>query len=143
MPPEKPVERWRRKAADDLRAAETLLRASDPPIPYGLVCFLAQPAAEKHLKGWLVSRGLAATRTHDLESLVRRASTLEPRFEVLRDLAARLRPFAVAPRYPGDVPEPGEHEAKRAIERAKAIRDFVDGLGPAPPEQALPLGGEV
>ncbi len=119
--------------------AEILLRSGDPAIPYAAICFHAQQAGEKFLKGWLVSRGLPATRTHDLESLVRRGARLEPSLEAIRDAAARLRPFAVAPRYPGDIPDPEEPEALKAIERAKAIRDFRERLGPAPPEQRLPI----
>jgi len=137
--PEKPVDRWRRKATEDLRVAEILLKSSDPPIPYSAICFHAQQAAEKFLKGWLVSRGLPAPRTHDLESLVRRGAKLEPSLEAIRDAAARLRPFAVAPRYPGEIPEPGEEQALEAIRRAKEIRDFLERLGPAPPEQGLPI----
>jgi HEPN domain-containing protein len=124
---------------EDLRVAETLLSRSDPPIPYGAICFHAQQAAEKFLKGWLVSRGLRAPRTHDLESLVRVGARLAPSLEEIRDAAARLRPFAVAPRYPGEIPEPGGPEALNAIQRAKAIRDFLERLGPAPPEQGLPI----
>ncbi|MCI0587167.1 MAG: HEPN domain-containing protein [Planctomycetes bacterium] len=139
MPPERPSDRWRRLAAADLRAAEVLLHASPPPVPYHLVCFLAQQGAEKSLEGWLVSRGAAAPRTHDLEKILRRAMTIEPSFEDLRAIAARLTDFAVTPRYPGEAPDPGPAEASLALERARAVRGFLDRLGPAPPEQALPL----
>jgi HEPN domain-containing protein len=117
-----------------------LLHASPPPVPYHLVCFLAQQGAEKLLKGWLVARGAAAPRTHDLEKLVRRAMTTEPAFEGLRAVAARLTDFAVTPRYPGEAPDPGPSEASLALERAGAIRDFIDRLTPSPPEHGLPLG---
>ncbi len=137
MPPERAVDRWRRKAGEDFRAAEALLRIGDPP--HALVCFHAQQSAEKVLEGWLVSRGRPAPRTHDLVLLVKRAADVDPRFRDLRDLAKLLTPFAIAPRYPGDLPEPGETEAVQALERAKAVRDFVDRLGPYPPEQGLPL----
>ncbi|MCI0585566.1 MAG: HEPN domain-containing protein [Planctomycetes bacterium] len=138
MLPEQAVDRWRRKAAEELRAAEALLRIGDPP--YALVCFHAQQAAEKVLKGWLVSRGLEPPRTHDLLLLALLAADLDPRFREIGELSAPLTPLAVGPRYPGDFPEPGEREALQALERAKAIRDFVEGLGLPPPEQSLPLG---
>ncbi|MGH7151621.1 MAG: HEPN domain-containing protein [Planctomycetota bacterium] len=139
MPPEKPVDRWLRKAAEDLRVAEILLKSGDPAIPYGAICFHAQQAAEKYLKGWLVSRGRPAPRTHSLLYLVSRAEGVDGRFRGLREIAERLTPFAVASRYPGDIPDPEEPEALKAIERAKAIRDFVERLSPPPPEQRLPI----
>jgi HEPN domain-containing protein len=139
VPPEKPVERWRRKATEDLRVADILLKASGREVPYAAICFHAQQAAEKYLKGWLVSRGRPAPRTHSLLYLVSRAEELDGRFLEVREIAERLTPFAVAPRYPGDFPEPEEPDALKAIERARAIRDFLERLGPPPPEQRLPL----
>jgi HEPN domain-containing protein len=139
VPPERAADRWRRLAAADLQAAELLLHASAPPVPYHLVCFLAQQGAEKFLKGWIALRGAKAPRTHDLEKLVRRAMEMEPAFERLRSIAAHLTDFAVAPRYPGEAPDPGAPEASLALERAHAVKDFIDRLGPSPPQQGLPL----
>lgn len=128
-----------RKAAEHLRGAAIILRTEDPPIPWPLVCFLSQQAAENYLKGWLVSRGRAAPRTHDLEHLVQQASRIEAKFDSMLEAASQLSAFAVTPRYPGETPDPGEPEARRAFKHAEAIRDFVETLGPPPPEQALPL----
>ncbi len=65
---------------------------------------------------------------------------IEPSFESLRSIAARLTDFAVTPRYPGEAPDPEAPEASLALERARAVRDFIDRLGPAPPGRGLPLG---
>ena len=58
MPPEHADEAalWLRKSAEDLRMAQAVLDL-DPSIPAG-AAFHAQQAAEKSIKGFLVSRGV-------------------------------------------------------------------------------------
>lgn len=139
MPREDSAERWYRKAERDLAAAEHLLKPRHPPVLAEIVAFHAQQAAEKWLKGWLESRGMRAPRTHDLDRLVNRASRLEPTFQNLMKAAAGLSDYAVTPRYPGATPEPTEADAVRAVENARAVRDFVERLRPPRSQPDLPL----
>lgn len=80
---------------------------------------------EKALKAFLVHRGVAFEKVHNLPYLVDLCAEEEDDFEALRDDADRLTPFAVEPRYPGprDVPSPGE--ARELIEAAEAALDRV------------------
>ena len=59
--PESNVRAWPRKAEHDVLNIENNLAATE--IPWDTVCFHAQQAAEKLLKGFLVSHGRDVTRT--------------------------------------------------------------------------------
>ncbi|HKB14950.1 MAG TPA: HEPN domain-containing protein, partial [Planctomycetota bacterium] len=115
--------------AEDLRAAETLLKASVPPIPWTVICFHAQQAAEKWLKGWLAAHAIRPPRTHDLARLCDLATALEPRFGEIRERVASLTDLAVAPRYADEPGEPGSEEAEHALGAARLVREFIDRLG--------------
>jgi len=137
--PRKPPERWFRLADADLRAAELLLRTSESPPLYHLVCFHCQQAAEKALKGLLVSKDLKTPRTHDLEGLVRRIATTQPAIVEVLETATRLSDFAVAPRYADEIGEPGEAEARQCLDDARAVLACVRRLRPPSPQKELPM----
>jgi HEPN domain-containing protein len=65
------------------------------------VCFHAQQCAEKYLKAVLHEWGIAFPKTHDLEALVQRCGTMEPKFTALLAAAKVLASHAVEVRYPG------------------------------------------
>lgn len=61
-------EAWFEKAERDL---EMIRRAmATDGAPWDMVAFHAQQAAEKYLKGYLVSRGIDPPRIHDLRPLL-------------------------------------------------------------------------
>lgn len=94
------AEAWLRKAASDLQTTRILL--ADPSPPLDIVCFHAQQAAEKALKGLLTAHGVPFPKTHDLALL----SSLVPAdvsLDVPRATWVELSYFAVAPRYPDDL----------------------------------------
>ena len=65
--PDKPVETpkaWIRFAEGDLAVVEREMKGELPV--YHTVCFLCQSAAEKFLKGYLISRGWKLQKTHDI-----------------------------------------------------------------------------
>ena len=70
--PEPNVRAWLRKAEHDRLNIENNLAATE--IPWDTVCFHAQQAAEKLLKGFLLSHGHDVTRTHDLVALLTECS---------------------------------------------------------------------
>ena len=49
----------------------------------------------------------------------------EQEFATLRQAAITLTPYAVASRYPGDLPELSEEEAREAVALARQVWDFV------------------
>jgi HEPN domain-containing protein len=59
---------WLAKAENDLLNIENNLSARR--VPWDTICFHAQQAAEKLLKGFLVSHGRELIRTHDLIALL-------------------------------------------------------------------------
>ena len=96
--------------------------------------FHCQQAAEKAVKAFLVFKGIAPEKTHDIRRLTLEAAIHEPRFNDLVDLAAGLTPYAWEFRYPGDLAEtyPTREEYAEAIQHAQTIYDFVLSL--LPPE---------
>ncbi len=100
------------------------------------LCFSAQQAAEKAIKGLCVARGLAFPHVHDLVALLtllQRDGATVP--EPVKD-AGRLTRFAVEARYPG-IGEPvdgAEYESAVAI--AAVVLDWaeelIEGRGDSP-----------
>jgi HEPN domain-containing protein len=125
-PPDEPqgsVQAWLEYAEADLDVAR---RSLQPPARLGLACNLAQQAAEKALKAYLVSLGVPRVpRTHDLELLAERiveAGGEAPEAEA----AAVLTDYAVEARYP-ESPAPAPEEADYALVLAERVVSFVRG----------------
>lgn len=113
---------WLGFAAADLDAARVLL--ADPGIPPRLACFHAQQAAEKALKAALVAEAIPFRKTHDLVVLVGLApASLAAELSGVDVLV--LQPWAVDGRYPGDVTDATELEARDVIAVAEAILAVV------------------
>lgn len=115
---------WLAKAERDYEAARRMIDDTREPLLDAGV-YHCQQAAEKALKGWLTGRGVAVTKTHDLVHLVRLCTADEKSFEALISPADFLSPFAVEFRYPGDIFEPPQEDADRALLDARAILDAV------------------
>jgi HEPN domain-containing protein len=94
MPPDVPD--WLAKARVDLQAAR-LLRGN-PDLPGEVAAFHYQQAAEKAIKGILVTQEIVPPRSHDLRALL---ATMKDPVGLSEDAAEALTPFAVLSRYPG------------------------------------------
>jgi len=126
MQPDESVEEvgaWLTKAAHDLQAAWHLSQA-EPPL-LDIVVYHCQQAMEKALKGYLTFKKSPFAKTHALVPLVEQAADLDTGFEDLLDHAEDLSPFAWRFRYPGEVLDPDEDEANRALTLAREALDFV------------------
>ena len=89
----------------------------------------AQQAVEKILKAFLISRGAAAPRTHNLVALLDAAVELEPSTADLKEACSLLTPYAVDLRYPGDIGVVERGEATlgmRLIYHPEAEAELVD-----------------
>jgi HEPN domain-containing protein len=108
---------WLARAKGDLALAETPLPAGGF---YEDLCFHAQQAAEKALKGIYIDRGWTLPYIHDLERLLDGLHDgLKPPESVVS--AVPLTDYAFEARYP-DLGEPiTEVECKRAVELAKPV----------------------
>jgi HEPN domain-containing protein len=112
------AEAWLLKADSDIQTIRILL--GDPSPPLDSVCFHAQQAAEKALKGLLTAHGIPFPKTHDLALL---ASLIPPNaaLDVPRDTWVELSYFAVGPRYPDDLTDYTRPLAEDLGEKARSI----------------------
>ena len=119
---------WLRKGDSDLFNARHML---DTVGPYDTVCFHAQQAAEKYLKGFLALHAQPIPRTHDLEELARLSVALEaiPELGAL-DLDA-LSGYAIEPRYDDEF-WPSRETAAVAVVQSERVRSII--LTHMPPE---------
>ncbi len=121
---------WLSKALQDLQAAEWLLARPEPLSD--AAGFHCQQVAEKALKAYLTWRDEPFEKTHSLVALVGKCLSFDPAFSELRTAAVTLTPYAVAVRYPGDLPELTREEAEEALALARQVWHFVlDRLPPA------------
>lgn len=129
MPPEAAeVRQWLRKAVNDQRAARAALD-QDPPIT-DVAAFHCQQAAEKLLKAYLVWRGQAFEKIHDLRTLVNLCAACDPEFIPLRDRVGPLTAYAVRFRYPGPT-DPTAEQAESALGIVAEALRFVRAKIPA------------
>lgn len=117
------VGEWLHKAETDLQAAEVLL-SCDPPLAYPS-CFSSQQAAEKYLKAFLVYNRVDFPKTHDIQQILDLVGQINSALADSLQEGIALTEYAVETRYPGDLPEPDEEEAKAALALAKKVRDAV------------------
>ena len=129
---------WLTKASHDLQNARIVGSVPDGPLDTAI--YHCQQAAEKAVKGWLTTEGVALEKTHDLRRLIRRAASISPEFSRFASVVEMLTPYASAFRYPGltDESMPTREEFDEALQHAQTIYDFVLNL--LPPE-ARPQAG--
>lgn len=114
---------WLRKAASDLLALDKLTVGE--PVPWDIVCFHAQQAAEKSLKAALIARGLNPPRTHDLLALVTLCDEAGIDVSDLEPHCRGLVRYAVASRYPDPVLEPDRTAGQAAIASARMVSEAI------------------
>jgi HEPN domain-containing protein len=122
-----------RKAEHDLIAVDALVAASD--VPWDIVVFHAQQAAEKFLKALLVSHDILPPKTHDLTKLLTLCVAHAPGLASFVDDCVFLSPLAVLSRYPGDEPESAREDAERGVQIARRIRSSILEHLPRPDER--------
>jgi HEPN domain-containing protein len=120
--PDKPFETpkaWIRFAEGDLAVAMREMQSESPV--YHTICFLCQSAAEKFLKGYLISVGWKLEKTHDIVELIGYCAKHDENLGSMIAEGAILNEYIVAGRYPGDVF--AEHIDSEASEEAlKAVK---------------------
>jgi len=117
-------EDWTRIAGKDLDRAKRMLADNDPEA----AGFFVQQALEKYLKAFLLSKGWALKRIHDLEVLLNDALSYDPLLEEFRLLCERATGYYFVDRYPFSAPAgmtdekvaQSLAEARRLIEHLKA-----------------------
>ncbi len=117
------VKQWFRKADNDLKSIENNLKSEDPPTD--AICFHAQQAIEKYIKGSLVYFSKHITKTHDLVNLLTSVSENIPELESLEDEFHEITRYGVEVRYPDIFYEPSLEEAKVAYEIALKVKSII------------------
>jgi HEPN domain-containing protein len=128
---------WLAKADNDFLCIRNNLAAERAP--WDAVCYHAQQAAEKMLKAFVVFHVRQPWKTHDLLALLGECVALDAAVGELADDCEVLNPYSVEVRYPDDLLEPDEAEARAAVAAAQRIHSFI--LGRLKPQQALGTGG--
>ncbi|NKB23480.1 MAG: HEPN domain-containing protein [Kiritimatiellae bacterium] len=91
---------WLGKAEDDISFATLGLEHHY----YSQVCFLAQQASEKSLKGLLISKTAKHPHLHNLRELVARCAEHVPEIRPLEEIARILDQYYIPSRYPDGIP---------------------------------------
>lgn len=112
------VRSWLEKARRDLITAKQGLEATEPFTD--IICFHAQQAGEKYIKAYLVWQEIEFPKTHSIEDLFLLASEKDSSFSGLMEDAY------------GETEEPLLEDAKKAVEIAGRIKEFI--LGKLPDE---------
>jgi HEPN domain-containing protein len=122
------LRQWLEIADKDLTAAQHMTKTMWP-IPYEIICFHCQQAAEKFLKWVLVLHDIDPPKIHDLEELEKLCESIIPQFKTLYEKCAALTEYAVHTRYP-DENQLEKQDMDRALEYAQSIREFVQSQFP-------------
>ncbi|MBU1366470.1 MAG: HEPN domain-containing protein [Candidatus Omnitrophica bacterium] len=122
---------WFEFAREDLRIAEIAFNEKI----YNQTCFHAQQAAEKFLKGYLLTKSKEVPKIHFLDELLNLCVQINKDFANLSEACSKLDDYYIPTRYPdalpGMLPEglPGEKDADEAVSLAKEIMQFVEEKG--------------
>jgi HEPN domain-containing protein len=119
------VREWLEKADEDFRFAESNLKGGSEF--YAQICFHLQQAAEKYLKAYIIGKGLASDKVHDLVHMLKTCSAFEPEFNALRDDCILLNSAYIEARYPVSWPtsytkETAERSLTAAVKIARMVR---------------------
>lgn len=117
------VRQWFRKAESDLLNIRNNLAADD--VPTDTVCFHAQQAIEKFLKGALIANGRNVGKTHDLVKLLMDVADVVPDLSPYEEQFEEISEYGVGSRYPDDFCEPTFEEAQQAFETALQVEAII------------------
>jgi HEPN domain-containing protein len=91
------------------------------------LCFHAQQAAEKSLKGVLISKSIPFPKTHNIRTLLDLLpQDVFPPREVKE--TASLTDYAVLSRYPGDLEPVTEEEYRKTLYLAEIVVKWAEGI---------------
>jgi HEPN domain-containing protein len=122
------VKEWFDFASNDLFAAKHLFEDTYPK-QFAISCFHSQQAAEKALKGYLVSKEIIPPKIHDLKILCKLCIEKDSSFDEIPDISSKLTIYCAASRYPGEV-DIDETITEMVLTRAQTIYDFCVGKIP-------------
>jgi HEPN domain-containing protein len=116
---------WLEIAKGDLMSAQYLIDMIPPQ--YNAVCFHAQQAAEKAIKGVLVLNNISVPKTHSMDVLCGLTENICPQFNDMFEKMAFLDAFSVASRYPNEM-EISRRTAEIAINNAELATNISQSI---------------
>ena len=120
------IAEWFRFAFMDLDNAKYLFEHRHPA-SLEIICYHCQQAAEKYLKGVIISFGEEPEKTHDLSKLVtvlQRFTTVPAEF---RQIALTLTLYGVRTRYPSAI-SVDEAQTKAAVSHAEQVKQWAESV---------------
>lgn len=121
--PESNWRTWLAKAENDFLNIENNLAAER--VPWDTVCFHAQQAVEKLLKAFLVFHDRIPPRNHDVLALLASCVEIDSTLSGLKADCNGLTYYATTGRYPGDLYEPDEKDARDAVSASHRTRSAI------------------
>lgn len=112
---------WFKKGKKDLERAK--LRAQENDLEDA--AFHLQQAIEKYRKGYLLSKGWALQKIHDLEFLLDEALKYNPGLERFRLLCQGATGYYLAERYPFPIAEPKPEAIMENLADAEALIEML------------------
>ncbi|HXH09570.1 MAG TPA: HEPN domain-containing protein [Alphaproteobacteria bacterium] len=127
--------RWLRQAEHDLAIAHGHQQRGD----FSDACFMAEQAAQKALKAFLLGHGHRSVPIHSVAQLAERCAQLDPAFAVHITAGRVLDQYDIPTRYPDALAPPAvpfesytQEQAKTAVAAAQATVALVaQNLRPA------------
>jgi len=113
---------WLARAKSSLAISKS---KSDDSIFYEDLCFQAQQAAEKAIKGFLIFHNVEPEKTHNLVLLIKELSKHTDIPEEINEVAT-LTDYAVQTRYPGDYTPVEKEEYENAVKVASDCINWID-----------------
>lgn len=120
MPNNEYIQEWFSFADMDFQAAKHLDTFMYPK-PLEIICYHCEQAAEKMLKGVLLSFGADLKKTHDLGLLAEQLSAFVPVENHYFEICDNLTPYGVAVRYPQELSIEEHHVQKALTETANLL----------------------
>lgn len=117
------VKAWLGKVSGDLRISQLCLEAN-PPLTEGSL-FHSQQAVEKSLKAFLTWHDEPFKKTHDLVTIGKQVSKIEPSLEALAKKSSSFTEYAWKFRYPKAGPPTSIEEARNVLKIAQEVHQAV------------------
>ena len=117
------VKNWFLRADEDLAVIEAIINEDN--ISPNSICFHAQQAGEKYLKGFLAHHALHVRKIHSFKTLIIECINIDQDFKELLESASTLDQFYIESHYPDDYVEFSLAQAREGYVEAKKIKELI------------------
>jgi HEPN domain-containing protein len=119
-------EEWIKRAKGSLKIPKTFINiTTDTEFYYEDLCYQAQQAVEKALKGFLIYFEAEPEFTHNIETLLEELVKFTEIPAHIRE-AIDLTKFAILTRYPGEYEEITKEKYEKSVKTAQDCLDWVE-----------------